>query len=84
MNHITPPIPPIVVRPVQLEEVSILLEIIRSAYAEYDGWLTPPSGAHNETVESLTTKVAMGAGAIAWDGDHAVGSVLYEAREHAL
>lgn len=74
----------IIVRPIEFTDVPILHEVIQAAYAEYDGRLTPPSGAHNETVESLTAKLKRGAGAIAWDGDQAAGSVLFEPRENAL
>jgi predicted N-acetyltransferase YhbS len=75
---------PTVVRPVQLAEVPILLAVIRAAYAEYEGRLTPPSGAHDETAESLTAKLSRGEGALAWQGESAVGSVLFEPRANAL
>jgi predicted N-acetyltransferase YhbS len=84
MNNVTHPNTSIVVRPIQLNDVPILREVIHAAYAEYDGRLTPPSGAHEETEESLSEKLRRGAGAIAWDGDHAAGSVLFEPRQYAL
>lgn len=84
MSNDTRPKRSILVRPIVLAEIPLLCEVIHAAYAEYEGRLTPPSGAHDETVESLTAKLKCGAGAIAWDGDHAAGSVLFEPRQNAL
>ena len=61
-----------------------MLAIIHAAYVEYEGKLTPPSGAHNETSESLAAKLIHGEGALAWDGENVVGSVLFERQGQAL
>lgn len=69
------------IRPILPTELATLLTLIQTAYAEYDNWLTPPSGAHNENVSSLAAKLEQGAGAIAWQEETPVGSVLFEARD---
>jgi ribosomal protein S18 acetylase RimI-like enzyme len=58
--------------------------VIHEAYIEYIGLLTPPSGAHNESVESLSAKLAQAEGVIAWLGQEAAGSVLFEPYGDAL
>ena len=71
---------PIVIRPVQSADIPTLLELVYAAYTEYEGRLTPPSGAHSETEESLAAKLATGQGALAWQDGIAAGSVLFERR----
>ena len=75
---------PVVILPLQLTQVSTLLGVIRAAYAEYDGRLTPPSGAHDETIDTLAAKLRSGEGALAWQGNNAAGSVLFEPRDQSL
>lgn len=70
--------------PIQATEIATLHAVIQAAYVEYEGRLTPPSGAHLETVETLAAKLVQGEGALAWDGEIAVGSVLFEPRADAL
>jgi GNAT superfamily N-acetyltransferase len=72
------------IHPIQLAEIPLLLAVLQAAFAEYDRCLTPPSGVHTESIESLTAKLARGGGAFAWHGDRAVGSVLFEPRAEAL
>src|SRR5215203_2987841 len=72
------------IRAVEADEFELLLAVIEAAYIEYDGKLTPPSGAQDETVTSLATKLECGAGAIAWQDSTAVGSVLYEVRTESM
>jgi GNAT superfamily N-acetyltransferase len=86
MNHADPATPAslIQIRPVQQSELATLLAVIHAAYAEYKGRLTPPSGAHKESIESLAAKLAIGEGALAWQGESAVGSVLFEVRGEAM
>ena len=51
--------------------------MIRS-FEEYTGRLTPPSGALNETVETIRTKISGGGGAIiAWDNTVPIGCAQY-------
>jgi ribosomal protein S18 acetylase RimI-like enzyme len=57
---------------------------MHTAYAEYQGKLDPPSGAHNESVESLAAKLNKGNGALAWLGQTAVASVLYQPQARTL
>jgi GNAT superfamily N-acetyltransferase len=75
---------PILVRPALRDDCVTLAAIVHAAYREYEGKLTPPSGAHRETVESLAAKIESGGGAIAWQGDVGVGSVLFEPRGDAM
>jgi ribosomal protein S18 acetylase RimI-like enzyme len=75
---------PFVIRRADFSELAMLCAVIHAAYAEFEGKLTPPSGAHKETVESLAAKLTSGKGAIAWQGEEAVGSVLFEPRGEAI
>jgi predicted N-acetyltransferase YhbS len=86
LNSINPstPVSLIQIRPVQPAEINTLLAVIHAAYVEYEGRLTPPSGAHKESVESLAAKLENGEGALAWQDESAVGSVLFEARGEAI
>jgi len=60
------------------DDAHLVHRIMRDAYAEYDGVLTPPSGAVSETVEDVRAAMAKGGAVLAWDGAEAVGSARYE------
>jgi GNAT superfamily N-acetyltransferase len=75
---------PILIRAVATSDIPTLASVIHAAYVEYEGRLTPPSGAHKETSGTLAAKLAHGEGAIAWQGDNAAGSVLYEPRGESM
>jgi len=58
-----------------------LLSLIHQAFAEYRGWLDPPSGAHCETATTLAALFARGERAVlATTGGEAVGCLLYGQR----
>ncbi len=61
-----------------------ILRVIHAAYAEYVGRLEPPSGAHRETVASLTAHMARGGAALCRLGADPVGCLLFEPRDDAL
>jgi GNAT superfamily N-acetyltransferase len=58
--------------------------LIRGAFAEYQGRLDPPSGAHRETTETVRAALLAGGGLLALVDGKPVGCVLYEARPSHL
>jgi GNAT superfamily N-acetyltransferase len=60
-----------------------LLRVVHAAFAEYEGALVPPSGAHRETAETIAGRLAHGA--LLAERDRApVGCVFYEERGQEL
>ncbi|HET8679275.1 MAG TPA: GNAT family N-acetyltransferase [bacterium] len=59
-------------------EIPILLTVLHAAFEEYRGRLDPPSGVHNETVETLRQKLKTGAAVLARIGDDVAGCVFYQ------
>jgi GNAT superfamily N-acetyltransferase len=55
-----------------------LLDLMRAAFAEYEGVLSPPSGAHLETVETVRGKLSKGAAALASVDGEPAGVAFYE------
>lgn len=55
--------------------------IIQAAYAEFQDKLDPPSGAHNETEESIAALFASERCALAGWGDQAAGCVFFRINE---
>ena len=55
-----------------------LAAVIRAAFEEYRGRLIPPSGAHDETVSSISAKLATSRAVLALVNSQAAGAVLYE------
>ena len=53
------------IREATVEDMAILLRLVAAAFEEYVGVLDPPSGAHNETIETVGRKLASGAVALA-------------------
>ena len=56
-----------------------LLRVVHAAFAEYEGRLVPPSGAHGETVETLAEKLAVGA-LVAEAANETIGCLFYRER----
>ncbi len=52
-----------------------VLAILQAAFALHDGRIDPPSGAHRETVTSLTGKLRYETLLVACDGDAVIGSI---------
>jgi GNAT superfamily N-acetyltransferase len=59
-------------------EAATVAALIRAAFEEYRGQLDPPSGAHNETAETVREKMKTARAVLALVGETAVGCVLYE------
>jgi GNAT superfamily N-acetyltransferase len=59
-------------------DAPVLLALMRAAFEEYEGLLTPPSGAHDETVETVRARLAAGGAALARVGEEAAGFAFYE------
>ncbi len=66
------------------EDATLLHNIIKAAFAEYDGVLEVPPGALSETLEEVERDIARGAALLAYDGEQAVGTVRYEVRPDYL
>ena len=41
-------------------DVAAILELLQAAFAEYEGFLDPPSGAHDETVDTVGRRLSRG------------------------
>lgn len=67
----------IVLREATDDDIPTIVAVTRAAFDEYTGWLSPPSGAPNETPEKLRAKLASGHGVLALIGDQVVGSAYY-------
>ncbi len=57
---------------------------MRAAFEEYEGVLDPPSGAHNETIESVKRKLTGGAAALSSVANEPVGFAFYESVDDLL
>lgn len=74
----------IVLRAANVGDVELLTTLIHTAFAEYEGQLDPPSGAHAETAEQVAAKLSKGGAFLAlMDGEYA-GCVLYYPQDDAL
>lgn len=62
------------------EDLPVLLTVIQTAYAEYNGKLDPPSGARNESIAQLAQKLHEGYALKAVLAGEVVGCVFYENR----
>jgi ribosomal protein S18 acetylase RimI-like enzyme len=61
------------------DDAASIAELIRLAFEEYRGRLLPPSGAHDETADTVGRELGAGCrAAIALREGAAVGCVLYE------
>lgn len=65
-------------REVGADEAPTVSRLIRAAFAEYEGQIHPPSGAHGETQERVMKKMESGRSALALLGGEPVGCVVYE------
>jgi ribosomal protein S18 acetylase RimI-like enzyme len=59
-------------------DVGMLVALIREAFEQYRGQLEPPSGAHDETVESMLSWLTGAHAVVAILDQQPVGCVLYE------
>ena len=72
------PIGQMTIREATVEDMAILLRLVAAAFEEYVGVLDPPSGAHNETIETIGRKLASGAAALALVEGEPAGCAFYE------
>jgi GNAT superfamily N-acetyltransferase len=71
------------VRPARSGDKHALLALVHAAFAEYEGRLAPPSGAHAETADTIAERLELGA--LVADVDAApVGCLFYRERERDL
>ena len=66
-----------VLREATHNDISTLVVLIRTAFEEYRGRLEPPSGAHRETTQSISSYLQQGHAVLALLNDQAVGCVCY-------
>lgn len=59
------------------EDVSEMVKLIHAAFEKYRGKLNPPTGAHNETVQSIQSELTKGGAFIAESNRKLVGCVLW-------
>lgn len=59
------------------EQIPLVYEIMKTAFAEYIGVLNPPSSVHTETLEDAKTAISKGGALLAWLDDQPVGSCRY-------
>ncbi len=62
-------------------DIPMLLRLINDAFAEYKGHLDPPSGAHNETAETLNHALHSGSAALASIDGESAGCVFYTPKD---
>ncbi|MBL8163081.1 MAG: GNAT family N-acetyltransferase [Anaerolineae bacterium] len=67
----------ITLRSARHDEAGMVAEIIRAAFEEYRGVLVPDSGAHAETAEKISAKMAKGGALLACEGERVLGCVVF-------
>jgi predicted N-acetyltransferase YhbS len=67
----------VLIRPAGAEDASAIAEVIRRAFAAYEGRLQPPAGALKETPESIAEKLRHEASLLAVRAAGIVGCVFY-------
>ena len=73
----------IVIRPATPAEAERLLDVMRRAFAEYRGVLTPESSVFVETASVIAEKFAAGGGFLAVENERPIGCIIAEAKgEH--
>jgi ribosomal protein S18 acetylase RimI-like enzyme len=71
----------IVVRPAAPGEAAVLLDIMRSAFADYRGVLQPESSVFVETEAEIAAKLSAGGGFLAVENDRPVGCIIAELKD---
>ena len=66
-----------VLREATYDDIPTLVTLIHIAFEEYRGRLEPPSGAHRETTQSISSYLQQGHAVLALLNDRAVGCVCY-------
>ena len=60
------------------DQAGLVLSLIQRAFEEYRGRLDPPTGAFDETLDSVGATIAAGGAALAYDGAQPVATALFE------
>jgi predicted N-acetyltransferase YhbS len=68
----------ILLRQANNADVPRIVEVIRAGFEEYRGRLDPPSGAHDETIETIQRKMQNASAVVALADEKIVGCVLVE------
>jgi GNAT superfamily N-acetyltransferase len=68
------------IREAGLSDAPTLLWLMQTAFQEYAGVLDPPSGAHQETIETVQRKLMSGAAALALVDGRPAGFAFFEPR----
>lgn len=72
------------IRAAVAHDAAAIVAVIHTAYAEFVGWLDPPSGAHKETEASIRAWFADGGAAVAEVDGTLIGVVHLAPRPDAL
>ena len=72
------------IRPATRADALTVVQVVLSAFAEYDGALQVRPSALSDTVEQAEHAIEQGGVLLAWDGGQAVGTVRYDLREDCL
>lgn len=71
------------VRDMVADDVPQVVDVVRTAFEEYRGYLDPPSSAHHKTAAIVRGELADGGGFVACEAEVLVGCVFYHiAPEH--
>ncbi len=65
-------------------DAPLLLGLMKAAFREYEGVLDPPTGARDETIETVQRRLNAGAAAIASVDGEPVGFAFYEPDDELL
>lgn len=68
----------IVLREAEQQEAPEILYVMQAAFSEYKGVLDPPSGVHDETIESVKQKFQTGDFVLAEFNHEIIGCVFFE------
>lgn len=74
----------LILRDAASQDADLLTQIIRAAFAGYDGKLDPPSGAHSETSDQIREKLTLGGGTLALIGPEYAGCIVYYPQDNYL
>ncbi|MBI5301397.1 MAG: GNAT family N-acetyltransferase [Chloroflexi bacterium] len=74
----------IYIREATEEDIPGLVTVIHAAFEEYRGFLDPPSGAHDETIETVQRKLMSARAGVALVNQQIVGCVICEPRADHL
>ena len=70
--------PKIFLREATEQDIPEIVGVIHAGFDQYRGQLDPPSGAHNETIETIRAKLNRGGAGLAIVDGQIIGCVLFE------